>query len=131
MSDRTVILTMVDKAWASPGSILDVFLQGLRVGEGTQKFLNHLVIVTMDSQAFDYCTSLHPYCLHPSISSHYVDFIRQSTGTSNHNLFSWKRNYLLYKVIQLGYNLIYTVCFSNFLVFLIQKLYLLVFQTLK
>ncbi|KAF7819436.1 nucleotide-diphospho-sugar transferase family protein [Senna tora] len=109
MPDRTVIITMVDEAWASPGSILDLFLQSFRDGQDTRRFLSHLVIITMDSQAFEYCRSLHPYCIHPSILSHYFGFIApQSTPTLHHSLFSWKRNYLLLKVLELGYNIIYT-----------------------
>ncbi|XP_054800676.1 uncharacterized protein At1g28695-like isoform X2 [Prosopis cineraria] len=107
MPDRTVILTMLDEAWASPGSIIDVFLRSFKVGEGTERFLNHLVIIPMDSKALNYCRSLHPYCFYPSIFSHNLRFIAQSRNP-NHNVFIWKRNYVLLQVLELGYNIIFT-----------------------
>lgn len=111
MPDRTVIVTMVDEAWARTGSILDVFLQSFKVGEGTQRFLNHLVIITTDAQAFEYCNSLHPHCIHPSIFPQFFGFNTQSTANPDHSMFSWRRNYVLFKVLELGYNIIFTVWF--------------------
>lgn len=105
LPDRTVILTMVDESMASPGSILDILLQSFKSGEGTERLLNHLVIISMDPQAFEYCSSLHPYCIHPSI------FPRPIMTTPDHNLFTWTRNDVLYEVIRLGYNIIFTVWF--------------------
>ncbi|KAG4940464.1 hypothetical protein AAZX31_16G054000 [Glycine max] len=102
LPDRTVILTMVDESMASPGSILDILLQSFKSGEGTERLLNHLVIISMDPQAFEYCSSLHPYCIHPSI------FPRPIMTTPDHNLFTWTRNDVLYEVIRLGYNIIFT-----------------------
>ncbi|RVW45097.1 Uncharacterized protein CK203_067672 [Vitis vinifera] len=60
MPDRTVILTILDQAWARPGSVLELFLESFKVGVGTKKLLNHLVIVTTDDQAFQYCKAMHP-----------------------------------------------------------------------
>ncbi|KAK4282258.1 hypothetical protein QN277_013655 [Acacia crassicarpa] len=108
MPDRTVILTMLDEAWASPGSVLDIFLRSFRVGEGTERFLDHLVIIVMDAEAFNYCRSLHPYCFYPSIFSHYLRSIAQSTTSPDHNVYIWKRNYVLLQVLELGYNIIFT-----------------------
>ena len=54
MSDRTVILTVVNEAWARPDSILDLFLESFRTGDGTKRLLNHLLIIAEDSQAFQY-----------------------------------------------------------------------------
>lgn len=115
MPDRNVILTMVDEAWARPGSILDVFLRSFKVGEGTERFLNHLVIVAMDQKALNYCTSLHPYCFYPSIFSNYLRIITRSRTSPDQNMFVWKRNQVLLQVLELGYNIIYTVRFFNFL----------------
>ncbi|KAG4933626.1 hypothetical protein JHK87_047628 [Glycine soja] len=42
MPDRSVILTMVNKSMASPGSILDILLQSFKSGDGTQRLLNHM-----------------------------------------------------------------------------------------
>ena len=62
MSDRTVILTVLDEAWARPGSVLDLFLESFQVGIGTKHFLNHLLIFTTDDQAYQYCKTMHPHC---------------------------------------------------------------------
>ncbi|RDX60257.1 hypothetical protein CR513_61613, partial [Mucuna pruriens] len=109
MSDRTVLLTMVDESMANPGSILDILLQSFKSGEGTQRLLNHLVIITMDPQAFEYCRSLHHYCIHPSIFPYHLATKRQSNMiTPAHNFFTWTRNDVLLEVIRLGYNIIFT-----------------------
>ncbi|KAL5057231.1 hypothetical protein RYX36_028835, partial [Vicia faba] len=109
MQDRTVILTMVDESHARPGSMLEVFLQSFKYGQGTQRFLNHLVIITMDLQAFQYCRLLHPYCIHPSTFQPYFSTKRPSVTTPDHSvLFNWRRNHVLMQVIELGYNIIFT-----------------------
>ncbi|XP_027351180.1 uncharacterized protein At4g15970-like [Abrus precatorius] len=97
MPDRTVLLTMVDESWASPGSMLEILLQSFKSGEGTQRLLNHLLVITMDPQAFEYCRSLHPNCIHPS-----------TFRSSYHNAFTFTRNDVLLDVLQLGYNIIFT-----------------------
>lgn len=106
MPDRTVILTMVDESVASPGSLLDILLQSFKSGEGTQRLVNHLVIITMDLQAFEYCRSLHPYCIHPSVFPH--PFATIMTTPAN-KLFTWTRKDVLFEVVRLGYNIIFTV----------------------
>jgi hypothetical protein len=111
MPDRTVILTMVDESHAKPGSMLEVLLQSFKTGQGTQRLLNHLVIITMDPQAFEYCRFLHPHCIHPSTFEHYFATKRQSLQIPDHNVFSWRRNNVLIEVIELGYNIIFTVWF--------------------
>ncbi|KAH1118993.1 hypothetical protein AAZX31_17G172900 [Glycine max] len=109
MPDRSVILTMVNKSMASPGSILDILLQSFKSGDGTQRLLNHMVIITMDPHAFEYCRSLHPYCIHPSIFPHHFVTKRGSIITTpDQNLFTWTRNDVLFEVIQLGYSIIFT-----------------------
>ncbi|WJX75698.1 hypothetical protein P8452_59206 [Trifolium repens] len=108
MPDRTVILTMVDESHAKPGSMLEVLLQSFKTGQGTQRLLNHLVIITMDSKAFEYCRLLHPHCIHPSTFEHYFATKRQSLPIPDHSVFSWRRNNVLIEVIELGYNIIFT-----------------------
>ncbi|XP_061371616.1 uncharacterized protein At1g28695-like, partial [Gastrolobium bilobum] len=99
---------MVDESRASPGSILEVLLQSFKSGEGTQRLLNHLVIITMDPQAFEYCRALHPLCIHPSTFAHYFTTKRQSNTTPDHNAYSWRRNNVLLEVVELGYNIVFT-----------------------
>ncbi|KAH8519412.1 hypothetical protein H0E87_000989 [Populus deltoides] len=59
-----VILTVLEKSWARPGSVLDLFLESFQIGEGTEHLLNHLVIVGLDFQAFQCCQFVHPHCFH-------------------------------------------------------------------
>ncbi|XP_058741665.1 uncharacterized protein At1g28695-like [Vicia villosa] len=109
MEDRTVILTMVDESHARPGSMLEVFLQSFEYGHGTRRFLNHLVIITMDQQAFRYCRLLHQHCIHPATFQPYFSARRPSVTSPDHTvLFSWRRNHVLIQVIELGYNIIFT-----------------------
>ncbi|WOL09771.1 hypothetical protein Cni_G18524 [Canna indica] len=44
MENKTVILTTLNAAWASPGSIIDIFIEGFRIGDGTRILLDHLDI---------------------------------------------------------------------------------------
>ncbi|GAB4847965.1 hypothetical protein Ancab_027027 [Ancistrocladus abbreviatus] len=62
MSDSTVIVTVVNKEWARPGSVLDLFLESFQAGQGAKRLLNHLIIAASGAQAFRYCDTTHPYC---------------------------------------------------------------------
>lgn len=102
MQDRTVIITMVGQEWASPGSILDLFLESFRIGEGTKPLLNHLLIIALDSKAFQYCETVHFHCFYLSNSS-----IRY---TKNKQLsLPQLRNKFWQEVIELAYSIVFTV----------------------
>ncbi|CAK7328297.1 unnamed protein product [Dovyalis caffra] len=112
---RIVILTIVDKSWASPGSVLDLFLESLRIGEGTKHLLNHLVIVGFDFKAFRYCQFVHPHCIHlkdTGIGSYANEIkkrgIRKPSNRLNYHTLNWRRIQILEEVVQSGYNVIYT-----------------------
>ncbi|XWS44012.1 hypothetical protein CRYUN_Cryun15aG0008700 [Craigia yunnanensis] len=108
MSDRTIILTVVNETWARPDSILDLFLESFRIGDGTKRLLNHLLIIAEDSQAFQYCMSRHPHCFHLKKSRKKLTKI--PSGTQGNNLMlSPSRLRLLQKVIELGYNVAFTL----------------------
>ncbi|XVF16214.1 hypothetical protein REPUB_Repub10bG0012500 [Reevesia pubescens] len=107
MSDRTVILTVVNETWARPDSILDLFLESFRIGQGTKRLLNHLLIIAEDSQAFQYCKSRHPHCFQLKISR--TKFTKIPISRTQVNLmFSPTRLILLQQVIELGYNVAFT-----------------------
>nr|CAD1839067.1 unnamed protein product [Ananas comosus var. bracteatus] len=53
MDDNTVILTEINEAWATPNSLLDLFLESFRIGEHIEHLLDHLLIVAVDQKAFD------------------------------------------------------------------------------
>ncbi|KAG6535765.1 hypothetical protein ZIOFF_000794 [Zingiber officinale] len=52
MENKTVILTTLNAAWASLGSIIDLFFQSFRTGDGTRRLLDHLVIIALDKKAY-------------------------------------------------------------------------------
>ncbi|KAJ4831124.1 hypothetical protein Tsubulata_000655, partial [Turnera subulata] len=100
---RTVIMTIVDKSWARPGSILDLFLESFRTGDGTKFYLKHLVIVALDSQAFQYSKDIHPHCYHLKTAAHFKPFTSFS-----YLILNKRRNELLLEVVELGYSVVYT-----------------------
>ncbi|KAF8390626.1 hypothetical protein HHK36_025153 [Tetracentron sinense] len=107
MGDRTVILTTLNQAWSGPGSVIDLFLESFRIGEGTEGLLNHLVIVAMDRQAFDQCKSIHPHCF--SLTTPGVDFAAEKVFmTPDYLKLMWRRIYFLRLVLELGYNFVFT-----------------------
>lgn len=109
MEDGTVILTMIfDEAWTRPGSVLGLFLKSFQIGQGTKRLLNHLVIVTLGSQAFQNCNVLHPHCfqLRPFGS-------RKGPLALDNLMIQRNTNNLLLQVLDLGYSFIFTVSSSS------------------
>ncbi|XVE84146.1 hypothetical protein DITRI_Ditri16bG0146400 [Diplodiscus trichospermus] len=107
MNDRTVILTVVSQTWARPGSILDLFLESFRIGQGTKGLLKHLLIIAEDSQGFQHCKSRHPHCFHLNNSE--KKMTRIPSGTQGNNLMLSPSGLgLLQQVIELGYNVVFT-----------------------
>lgn len=102
MQDRTVIITMVGQEWASPGSVLDLFLESFRIGEETKPLLNHLLIVALDSKAFQYCKTVHQHCFYLSNSSTRYTKKKQLSLPQLRNRF-WQ------EVIELAYSVVFTV----------------------
>ncbi|XP_059450066.1 uncharacterized protein At4g15970-like [Corylus avellana] len=108
MADKTVIVTILDETWASPGSVLDLFLESFRVGQGTQRFLNHLVVVALDNQAFQYCNAIHPHCFQLPLFESKIAAVEGLFTTPDHLMLNRRRNDILLQVIELGYNLVFT-----------------------
>ncbi|KAF9607710.1 hypothetical protein IFM89_038250 [Coptis chinensis] len=107
MDDRTIILTTLNKAWAKPGSVFDLFLESFRIGEGTSRLLNHLVIVAVDPTAFTRCKSIHPHCF--NLTTPGVDFAEDERFMSENYLkLMWRRIDFLRIVLELGYNFVFT-----------------------
>ncbi|EPS67041.1 hypothetical protein M569_07732 [Genlisea aurea] len=107
MPDNTVILTTMNEAWAAPDSVLDLFLESFRIGEGTRHLLNHLVIISLDRGAFSRCTALHSHCF-PLITEG-VDFSREAYFmTPGYLKMMWRRIDFLRSVLAMGYNFVFT-----------------------
>ncbi|CAN6321951.1 unnamed protein product [Urochloa humidicola] len=105
--DRTVIITCVNEAWAAPGSLLDLFLESFRAGEGISHLLGHLLIVAMDPPAMARCRALHPHCYLYTIPG--VDLASAKFFLSKEYLeLVWSKLKLQRRVLQLGYNFLFT-----------------------
>ncbi|KAK4478475.1 hypothetical protein RD792_013951, partial [Penstemon davidsonii] len=105
--DNSVILTTLNEAWATPNSVVDLFLESFRIGERTRHLLNHLVIVSLDQKAFARCVVLHPHCF--ALVTEGVDFSREAYFmTPDYLMMMWRRIDFLRSVLELGYNFVFT-----------------------
>ncbi|CAM0146678.1 unnamed protein product [Urochloa decumbens] len=105
--DRTVIITCVNEAWAAPGSLLDLFLESFRAGEGISHLLDSVLIVAMDPPAMTRCKALHPHCYLYTIPG--VDLASAKFFLSKEYLeLVWSKLKLQRRVLQLGYNFLFT-----------------------
>ncbi|XP_062185025.1 uncharacterized protein At4g15970-like isoform X3 [Phragmites australis] len=107
MEDNTVILTTLNAAWASPGSVIDLFIDSFHSGVRTSSLLKHLVIVTFDWKAYEQCAKIHPYCF--ALGTEGVDFSDEKRFlTSGYLDMMWKRLDFLRSVLEKGYNFIFS-----------------------
>lgn len=107
MPDKTVILTTINEAWTSPNSILDLFLESFRIGIGTRRLLNHLVVIALDQRAFSHCKDVHSHCF--ALSTEGVDFSQEAAFLSDDYLkMMWRRIDFLRYVLEMGYNFVFT-----------------------
>lgn len=107
MDDNTVILTTLNAAWASPGSVIDLFMESFRLGDGTRKLLNHLVIIALDQKAYMRCMSIHFNCF--ALITEGVDFSGEKHFMSDGYLkMMWRRIDFLRVVLERGFNFIFS-----------------------
>ncbi|KAL6636512.1 hypothetical protein ACP70R_024084 [Stipagrostis hirtigluma subsp. patula] len=105
--DRTVIITCVNQAWAAAGSLLDLFLESFRAGDGIAHLLDHVLIVAMDPTAMARCRAVHPHCYLFTMPG--VDFTSEKFFLSPEYLeLVWSKLKLQRHVLQLGYNFLFT-----------------------
>uniref|UniRef100_A0ACD5V1Q9 Uncharacterized protein n=1 Tax=Avena sativa TaxID=4498 RepID=A0ACD5V1Q9_AVESA len=103
--DRTVIITCVNQAWAAPGSLLDLFLESFRIGDGSARLLPHVLVVAMDPASHARCLAVHHHCYHYAIP-----------GTTSDKFFGpeewmdlvWSKLKLQRRVLELGYGFLFT-----------------------
>ncbi|KAH9620684.1 hypothetical protein KSS87_015460 [Heliosperma pusillum] len=106
--DNTVILTTLNEAWAAPNSVFDLFLESFRVGNGTAKLLDHLLVIAVDDDAYTRCTATVPHC--------YLFKNNQSSQMAHEAVFMtpiymdmmWGRLAFLQTILSLGYNFVFT-----------------------
>ena len=106
--DGTVIITSVNEAWARPGSLLDLFRAGFNSGEGIAHLLNHTLIVAADPGALALCQAVHPHCYLHEVTSANVSSANHFMTKSYLELI-WARLDVPQRVLQLGYNYLFTV----------------------
>ncbi|KAK6135570.1 hypothetical protein DH2020_030678 [Rehmannia glutinosa] len=71
---KTVIITIVNKAYVEGDKpMLDLFLDGFWIGEGTRDLVDHLLIVAMDQTSYERCRFLRLNCY--KLETEGVDFV--------------------------------------------------------
>ena len=108
MANKTIILTTLNAAWASPGSVIDLFIESFHRVVMTSSLLRHLVIVTFDWKAYRRCVKIHPYCF--ALVTEDVDFSQEKRFlTTGYLEMMWKRLDFLRLVLEKGYSFIFSV----------------------
>ncbi|KAI5078636.1 hypothetical protein GOP47_0006307 [Adiantum capillus-veneris] len=107
MPDRTVIITTLNAAWAENNTMIDIFLESFQHGDGTQRLLQHLIIVCLDQKAYDRCLEIHPHCL--KVKTGGVDFSGEQALLSHDYIkMIWRRIKFLETVLEMNYSFIFT-----------------------
>ena len=107
-ANRTLIITALNGAWVEPNTMIDLFLESFRVGEGTQELLNNLLIVAMDAKAYNRCLQIHQHCY--SLKTRGVDFSAEKLFMSEDYLkMMWRRLGFLGEILKRGYSIAFLV----------------------
>ncbi|KAL5208012.1 hypothetical protein ABZP36_032447 [Zizania latifolia] len=107
MDNKTIILTTLNAAWASPGSVIDLFIDSFRRGVRTRSLLRHLVIITFDWKAYKQCKKIHTHCF--ALVTKDVDFSQEKRfQTAGYLEMMWKRLDFLRLVLEKGYSFIFS-----------------------
>ena len=113
MVNKTVILTTLNEAWASPNSVVDLFLKSFMLGDGTRRLLDHLVIIALDEKAYNRCRIVHKHCF--ALVTEDVDFHEEAYFmTPRYLKMMWRRIDFLRSVLELGYSFVFTVFSFSF-----------------
>lgn len=118
-SDKTVIITTLNKAWAANNTMIDLYLESFHRGENTKQLLKHLVIVALDQTAYDRCRELHQHCF--MLKTDGVDFAAVKPFMSEDFLkMMWRRMQFLKMLLEMGYSFVFSVrdwkfCHCSFL----------------
>ncbi|GAB2300444.1 hypothetical protein Dimus_034487 [Dionaea muscipula] len=109
MENRTIILTVVNEAWARPNSTFDLMMESFRIGSNTSWLVKHLVVVALDRNSYSRCMELHPHCYF-LISPTGNNFTHEEAYfmTPRYLEMMWNRLNFLRTVLQLGYSFIFT-----------------------
>ncbi|GKV12702.1 hypothetical protein SLEP1_g23820 [Rubroshorea leprosula] len=112
--DKTVIIAVVNKAYVEPSvdsntTMLDLFLESLRLEEDTASLQNHLLLAAVDQTAYNRCKAERLHC-YRVVTDVGVDYSGEEVFMSNDFVkMMWRRTLFLSRVLKYGYNFIYTV----------------------
>lgn len=103
--EKTVIITSVNATWAEPFSLFDLFLASMRDGNQTSIFLQNLVVVALDQEAYSSCITLHHLCFALTTDGLHLS----GEATADYLKMVWRKIDFLGSVLEMGYNFIYSV----------------------
>lgn len=105
--NRTVIITSLNAAWSQNNSMIDLFLQSFRVGNGTEHLLKNLLIVAVDNTALQRCRQIHEHCY--LMKTEGVDFSAEELFMTHDYLkMMWRRLRFFGQVLEAGYNYVFS-----------------------
>ncbi|PSS32460.1 Nucleotide-diphospho-sugar transferase protein [Actinidia chinensis var. chinensis] len=107
-ADKTVIIAVVNRAYVDGDvSMLDLFLDGFWLGDGTRSLKDHLLIVAVDQTSHERCRFLRLHCYR--LETDGVDFDGEKLYMSDEFIeMMWRRTLFLVDVLKRGYNFIFT-----------------------
>ncbi|KAK6143006.1 hypothetical protein DH2020_023354 [Rehmannia glutinosa] len=115
MANKTVIITIVNKAYVEPHenehpTMFDLFLEGFWAGEETKPLVNHLLVVSMDKAAHERCEFRRLNCYRLAEDGGSGDDLagEKVYMTDGFIEMMWKRTLFLLDVLKRGYNFIFT-----------------------
>ncbi|KAI4966677.1 hypothetical protein ZWY2020_037197 [Hordeum vulgare] len=110
-ANRTLILSVLNSAYAEEDGLLDLFVRSMREGEGTAQLVSHVLLVAMDRPAYRRCMSLggvRCYRL-PASTNGTEDLSSEQLYMSDGFVrMMWRRIRLLDHVLKHGYSFIFT-----------------------
>ncbi|PIM99192.1 hypothetical protein CDL12_28317 [Handroanthus impetiginosus] len=107
-TNKTVIIAIVNKAYVEGDKpMLDLFLDGFWLGEGTRELVKNLLIVAMDQTSNERCKFLGLHCY--KLETEGVDFVGEKVYMSDDFIkMMWRRTLFLGDVLKRGYGFIFT-----------------------
>jgi len=107
MPNKTLIMTVANRAWMEPNGLVDLLLESFRIGEGTQDLLDYLLIVALDEKAFNRCKEIHPHCY--DLRTEGVDFSGEKFFMTEDYLKITRRKIEFLKdVVEHGFSFVFT-----------------------
>ena len=110
MEDRTVIITIVNKACVEGDkTMLDMFLDSFWVGEDTRELVDHILLVAFEKTSFERCEFLRLHCYMLDMEDAMDSKAEKLYMSDNFIKMMWRRTLFLGDVLKRGYSFIFTV----------------------